>query len=646
MESAEVLVRTIFGFMSGNADIRALLQRKHLEFSHDIQFRVVSPVFEYLKANKRDWLRELRKAFKEDDNALNRFLMSVSISIFLLSCDSDFSIKQIACYSDKGPSFVEEIKDILQSGGSVLKGFEKNNNVSRRNSPHVFISRSKTTYKRCVKLGDERDDLEFAMTEEEFNRAMKNRGKTYPSRVELKWKCLKDPTHGTFRLSVQRMVDEVQRKCPKCPIVKTKARLKYKDCVELGNGRNDLEFAMTKEEFNRAMKNRGEKKPSKIKLRWKCLKDPTHGTWKTRYDIIKQGSGCPLCAPKAEKSYQDYVDLGNERDDLEFAMAKEEFQKVMHKRGSGTDPSRVYVNWRCTKNPYHGTWNSTWDSISRGSGCVECIGISYEDCVELGNGRNDLEFAMTKEEFQKAMHERGNIQKSRVGRLKWRCKVNPNHIWETSFASIRDGSGCPLCGQRVVLVGTYIHPILEYYSLLLLSNSGITVNYEHCIKSDDFFHPDLLIYCTEVFKERLSSFQDVLSISDSIKEISLDFTYSLNLTVMLEKCNKYYQAQTRYLIIVLLREGTKLNADYFQNEIEHNSSVKFVENIKIINFETFLKYISELSGQRVDEVLNELTKVRDFGIKAFRNDKAFKSLRNTSEQYKKKLASDFKNFTN
>ncbi|MBD3202623.1 MAG: hypothetical protein GF316_21600 [Candidatus Lokiarchaeota archaeon] len=106
--------------------------------------------------------------------------------------------------------------------------------------------------------------------------------------------------------------------------------------------------------------------------------------------------------------------------------------------------------------------------------------------MELGNGRNDLEFAMNKEEFLKVLHKRDNIQKNRVGRLKWRCKMNPNHIWQTSFASIWDGSGCPLCGQRVALVGTYIHPILEFYSLLLLSNSGITVNCEHCIKSDDF----------------------------------------------------------------------------------------------------------------------------------------------------------------
>jgi len=333
------------------------------------------------------------------------------------------------------------------------------------------------------------------MTEEEFNRAMKNRGKTYPSRLKLKWNCLKDPTHGTFLLSIQRMINDVQRKCPKCPIVKPKARLRYKDCVKLG--------------------------------------------------------------------------------------------------------------------------------------------------IE----RDDLEFAMTEEEFQRTMSQRGDTQKNKTKKLKWRCKTNPNHIWENSYASIRDGSSCLSCGQRIALVGTYIHPILEYYSLLLLRNSGISVNYEHFIKSDDSFHPDLLIYCTEVFKERLSSFQDVLDISDSIKEISLDFTYSLNLTVMLEKCNKYYQAQTRYLIIILLREGTKLNADYFQNEIEQNSSVKFVENIKIINFETFLKYIGKLIGERDNEVLDELTKVRDFGIKAFSYDKAFKSLRNTSKEYKKKLASDFKNST-
>ena len=45
------------------------------------------------------------------------------------------------------------------------------------------------TYENCVKLSQERGNLEFDMTRSEFKIAMDNRGATIPSQVKLNWRC-------------------------------------------------------------------------------------------------------------------------------------------------------------------------------------------------------------------------------------------------------------------------------------------------------------------------------------------------------------------------------------------------------------------------------------------------------------------------
>jgi len=70
--------------------------------------------------------------------------------------------------------------------------------------------------------------------------------------------------------------------------------------------------------------------------------------------------------------------------------------------------------------------------------------ITYEDCIDLGESREDLKFNMTLEEYNDVMDKRGKIPPSHA-KLKWKCKQDFTHIWTASYHQIKQGSKCIFC---------------------------------------------------------------------------------------------------------------------------------------------------------------------------------------------------------
>ncbi|MFX1500463.1 MAG: hypothetical protein ACFFDH_05795 [Promethearchaeota archaeon] len=307
-------------------------------------------------------------------------------------------------------------------------------------------------YNDCVVLGNSRDDLEFNMTREEFDDAMSKRGKILPSKVKLKWRCTNNPNH-VWKKGYSFI--KIGYGCPSC------REISYSDCVALGNSRDDLEFDMTREEFNNVMRKRGNVPPSRVKLRWLCTNNLNH-VWKKGYSFIKIGYGCPSCR---EISYSDCVALGKSREYLEFDMTREEFNNVMRTRGN-VPPSRVKLRWRCTNNPNH-IWFAHYRNVVEGTSCPRCREISYSDCVALGNSRDDLEFVMTREEFNNVMRTRGNVPPNKV-KLRWKCNKVSDHIWKARYNSIQRGRGCPDCVEIYGLLGIYLHLAFQYIITIFL----------------------------------------------------------------------------------------------------------------------------------------------------------------------------------
>ena len=61
----------------------------------------------------------------------------------------------------------------------------------------------------------------------------------------------------------------------------------------------------------------------------------------------------------------------------------------------------------------------------------------------------------------------------------------------------------------------------------------------------------------------------------------MDFTIGLKPKVILEKCFREYQAENRFLIIVLLREEGEATIHYFRNLLDNDPEIikKYRKNI-------------------------------------------------------------------
>ena len=147
------------------------------------------------------------------------------------------------------------------------------------------------TYEDCVKVAEESDkNIKFAMTREEFNNAMENRGDNPPNRALLKWVC-KEKGHEW-----QASYNNVD-KGSGCPFCYGNYPITYEDCVKIAEESDkNIKFAMTREEFNNTIENRGDNSPNKVLLKWMCL-NKNHEWW-TSYSTIYKGSGCPNCGER------------------------------------------------------------------------------------------------------------------------------------------------------------------------------------------------------------------------------------------------------------------------------------------------------------------------------------------------------------
>ncbi|MDO4312499.1 MAG: zinc-ribbon domain-containing protein [Eubacteriales bacterium] len=103
--------------------------------------------------------------------------------------------------------------------------------------------------------------------------------------------------------------------------------------------------------------------------------------------------------------------------------------------------------WRCERGH---TWQAVINSRSNGCGCPVCAGKVALD------GENDLKTEMS--ELAKQWHPVKNmpltpsqITKGSHRLIWWRCEKG--HEWRASVKSRAEGSGCPICAGRKLLVG-------------------------------------------------------------------------------------------------------------------------------------------------------------------------------------------------
>ncbi|KKM94516.1 hypothetical protein LCGC14_1197510 [marine sediment metagenome] len=436
--------------------------------------------------------------------------------------------------------------------------------------------------------------------------------------------------------------------------------LTYELYVKFCNEKEFLDIGMTKEKFTRRMdKNRNSMKPKaprKVKLKWKCKKE--NHTWNAPfYSIENKDTKCPKCAGVSQINYNDYVNLCNSRDDLVACMREEQFNSAIeYGKNDGKSPSQAMLKWKCKKRRH--IWRASFSNIKRRQKCHRCYildsSIAFNDYWELGAKRNDLECAWNREKFNMifARNNRYSVEGRKTPSqldLGWNCLVSSSHgVWLASYNSISKGSGCPLCGERLKIIGISIHPMIEYFSLkLLIDIYNCEVTHETQKVQNRQLRPDLIIKRNNEFKIQLEQF---IKFPREIKFIAIDFTFGLNIEGILKKCLKQYHNKNQFLLIVMLRENQYSNADILNNLIQNDDCINIREHIQVINFKTFLDFLgilkkkTNLTNYNLSEeetkkelakqkILNSFIETRNLALKSIDSDKALKNLKKNSSQF-------------
>ena len=238
----------------------------------------------------------------------------------------------------------------------------------------------------------------------------------------------------------------------------------------------------------------------------------------------------------------------------------------------------------------------------------------------------------------------------------WTCLNNISHEnWIASYNSIKQGSGCFFCGDRIKIIGQFIHPILEYYSLkFLVGLYNYTVSCENQFIQDRQLRPDLIIERNDQFKNHLERFQCIINFPEEIKSISIDFTFGLNIDGILKKFNKQYHGNSQFLLIVMLREDRFCNIDVINNLILNEINIHYSEHIRAINYSNFLDFLGIFRLENnIDDfclpdnerkierskrkILNVFKKIKKLALESIESDSRLKILKDKYSHFSDKI---------
>lgn len=165
------------------------------------------------------------------------------------------------------------------------------------------------------------------------------------------------------------------------------------------------------------------------KTGWRC---PDGHSWTATYTKVRLGGGCPVCAGEgrtaravaARHTVAAYHALAQRRG---FAW---EGPQVTH--------ANAKTGWRCHKGH---RWDASYNKIAHGRGCPACAPLRR--AKKLRRKPADYHALARKRGFEWL----GPKVEGALELTRWRCALG--HEWEMCFTSVRQGYGCPECGDRV-----------------------------------------------------------------------------------------------------------------------------------------------------------------------------------------------------
>jgi len=144
-------------------------------------------------------------------------------------------------------------------------------------------------------------------------------------------------------------------------------------------------------------------------------------------------------------------------------------------------------------------------------------------------------------------------------------------------------------------IGNIIHPLYEQLVIEYLASKNIRCAHEKFVAYPRGFKPDNIIERSDEFRKYIEAHQDVLSIPNSIKLLSVDYTFASSLKFILEKLDKQYQSEDRLLIIVLLGQKSDRNIKSINRELQKaindDDGSNHLENVRIITSEEYKEFL-------------------------------------------------------
>lgn len=185
---------------------------------------------------------------------------------------------------------------------------------------------------------------------------------------------------------------------------------------------------------------------SNSKYEWTCSKNPRH-QWKASVSSRVNGTGCPFCNSKRVLE-----------GDNDFASADPELLREWDFTSNKEDPSSYSrgsnkkVWWICNKDSSH-RWSAAISSRRKGSGCPICSNqkllVGFNDLATLHPHlvplwNHDLNGNLSPRDILGAPNRK----------IWWQCQTVKSHTWESPpNRMISQGTGCPICSNRIVQGG-------------------------------------------------------------------------------------------------------------------------------------------------------------------------------------------------
>jgi len=174
-----------------------------------------------------------------------------------------------------------------------------------------------------------------------------------------------------------------------------------------------------------------EYKGSKEKLLVRCKVD--NHEWYANFDNLRQGKGCPKC--KAKKTSERRRDMDTVKEDLKH------YNKFINIVEDTYINSKTKMAMQCEI--CHHTWNSTWDNLQTGHGCPECGRKRIAESLKLSMEEVKKRLLVISPNIEIISNEYVNAKTN----LSLKCRED-DHVWHATWSSLMKGHGCPLCANK------------------------------------------------------------------------------------------------------------------------------------------------------------------------------------------------------